>query len=293
MSRNEDRLSDEEEMKKTIERANILIEALPYIRRFSGNTFVIKYGGAAMEKTDLRESVTQDVILLKYVGINPVLVHGGGPEITRALRKLNKQTKFVKGLRVTDKETIKVVEDVLVRKINREIVNYINKHSGKAIGLSGKDAGFLCVKRHKPGGMNIGLVGEIVKVNSKFLYALVKDFIPVIAPIGVDAKGQVYNINADEAASKIAEALKAEKLIVLTDVKGVMDKNGKLISAIRVNEVKKAMGAAGKGMIPKLKGCIEAVKRGVKKAHIIDGRIPHALLLEIFTDEGIGTQITK
>lgn len=279
-------------MAKIIERANILIEALPYIRKFSGNTFVVKYGGAAMEKKSLRESVAQDVILLKFVGINPILIHGGGPEITRALKKLKKETKFINGLRVTDKQIMNVVEDVLIRKINKEIVNYINKHSGKAIGLSGKDAGFISVKKHMPDGIDIGFVGEVEKVNSRFINAFVKEFIPVIAPIGVDKKGMVYNINADEVASKLAIALKADKLIVLTDVRGVLDKKGNLISTIKVKDVKKAISVAGEGMIPKLKGCIEAVKKGVKKTHIINGRIPHALLLEIFTDKGIGTQIT-
>ncbi|OIO00045.1 acetylglutamate kinase [Candidatus Desantisbacteria bacterium CG_4_10_14_0_8_um_filter_48_22] len=279
-------------MKKVIERANILIEALPYIRKFRGNTFVVKYGGAAMDKSDLAEKVAQDVILMKYVGINPVLVHGGGPEITRVLKKQNLGTNFIHGLRVTDRRTMEVVERVLVKKINRNIVDYINKHSGKAMGLNGRDAGFLLVKKYMPGGLDIGFVGEVVKVNSRFLSALAKDFIPVIAPVGVDGKGQVYNVNADEAASKIAVALKADKLIMLTDVRGVLDKKGKLMSSISKKNAKKAMSAAGKGMIPKLKGCFEAVSRGVKKVHIIDGRIPHALLLEIFTDEGIGTQIT-
>ena len=279
-------------MQKLIERASILIEALPYIRRFSGNTFVIKYGGAAMEKKNLRDSVAQDIILLKYVGINPILIHGGGPEITRALKKLNKKTKFVRGLRVTDKETMNVVENVLANKINRDIVNYINKHGGKAIGLNGKDASFIRVKKHTPDGIDIGFVGEVERINSSFLRTLAKDFIPVIAPIGVDESGIIYNINADEVSSSIAIALKADKLIVLTDVHGVMDKKGCLISTIKTNNIKKAMSSVKEGMIPKLKGCIEAVKKGVGKTHIIDGRISHALLLEIFTDKGVGTQIT-
>ncbi|OIN97419.1 acetylglutamate kinase [Candidatus Desantisbacteria bacterium CG1_02_38_46] len=279
-------------MKRIIERAKIVIEALPYIRKFYGNTFVIKYGGAAMEKADLRESVAKDVILMKYVGMNPILIHGGGPEITLALEKLNKKTKFVQGLRMTDKQTMNVVEDVLVRKINKDIVNLINKYSGKAIGLSGKDASFIRVRRQTPDGIDIGFVGEVEKVNSRFLSALAKDFIPVIAPVGVDEKGIVYNVNADEVASNIASALKADKLIMLTDVRGVLDKKGNLISTIKLKDAKRTMSAVGKGMIPKLKGCINAVKQGVKKTHIIDGRIPHALLLEIFTDEGIGTQIT-
>lgn len=279
-------------MHKKIAKANVLIEALPYIRKFQGNTFVIKYGGAAMEKSDLRESVAQDVILMKYVGMNPVLVHGGGPEINKALKKLNKEPKFINGLRVTDGLTMGVVEKVLVGKINAGIVKFINKHSGKAIGLSGRDAGFIRVKKYCPKGIDIGFVGEVVKVNNRFLGSLAKDFIPIIAPLGVDANGMIYNVNADEVASKIAIALKADKLIMLTDVKGVLDKKGELISTIDKKDAGKALSAVGKGMIPKLGGCIDAVKKGVKKAHIIDGRILHALLLEIFTNEGIGTQIS-
>lgn len=282
-------------MKHRIEKANILIEALPYIRKFYGKTFVIKYGGAAMENKKIKGSVAQDLILMKYVGMNPILVHGGGQEITRMLNKLKVKTRFVKGLRVTSAKTMEVVEKVLVGKVNKQIVNFINKHGGKAVGLSGKDVGLIKVRRHRPGGRDIGYVGEVQKINTSVINAMGNEFIPIIAPIGLDRSGVPHNVNADEAASEIAVALKASKLLILTDVRGVMGKGGKLISTIKTSEIKKTLKGSriDKGMIPKLKSCVDAVKRGVNKVHIIDGRIRHALLLEIFTDKGIGTQITK
>ena len=280
-------------MEKMIEKANILIEALPYIRKFYGETFVIKYGGAAMKDARLKESVAQDIVLMKYVGMNPIVVHGGGPDITKMLERLNIKTNFVDGLRVTDEKTMEIVEMVLVGKVNTDIVNLINKHGGKAVGLSGKDGDLIMAKKYLPGGKNIGFVGEVDKINAKVIDTLEKEFIPVIAPVGVDKNGVVHNINADEVASSIAVTLEASKLVILTDVRGVLDKHGKLISTIKISEMQKVIkkNKIGKGMIPKLKGCLDAVKYGVNKVHIIDGRICHALLLEIFTDKGIGTQI--
>ncbi len=286
------------------ERAKILIEALPYIQRFNGSTMVIKYGGSAMINEELKNNFALDVILMKYVGINPIIVHGGGPQIGELLRRLNIQTRFVEGFRVTDEQVMDVVEMVLVGKVNKEIVNLINKNKGQAVGLSGKDGGLFVARKMKyirqrsadepPEELDIGLVGEIVSVNTKVLETLTRDgFIPVIAPVGADESGQTYNINADTVAGDIAAALKARKLILLTDTKGVLDKNGNLISSLKLNEARQliADGTVTGGMIPKLNCCIKALEGGVKKAHIIDGRQKHAILLEVFTKGGVGTEI--
>ncbi|RLB11626.1 MAG: acetylglutamate kinase [Deltaproteobacteria bacterium] len=286
------------------ERAKILIEALPYIQRFNGSTMVIKYGGSAMINEELKNNFALDVILMKYVGINPIIVHGGGPQIGELLRRLNIQTRFVEGFRVTDEQVMDVVEMVLVGKVNKEIVNLINKNKGQAVGLSGKDGGLFVARKMKyirqrsadepPEELDIGLVGEIVSVNTKVLETLTRDgFIPVIAPVGADESGQTYNINADTVAGDIAAALKARKLILLTDTKGVLDKDGNLISSLKLNEARQliADGTVTGGMIPKLNCCIKALEGGVKKAHIIDGRQKHAILLEVFTKGGVGTEI--
>ncbi|OPY78813.1 MAG: Acetylglutamate kinase [Syntrophorhabdus sp. PtaU1.Bin058] len=270
-----------------------LLEALPYIEKFSGSTFVIKYGGAAMEEEGLKKEFAKDVSLLKYVGINPVIVHGGGPMIGRLLDELAIPTRFVDGLRVTDKKTLEVVEMVLSGSINKEIVKNINDMGGKAIGLSGKDGRLLVAKKVK--GKDIGLVGEIIKVD----VAIIKDisahgYIPVIAPVADGVDGNSYNINADTAAGSIAKALSAKKFILLTDVEGVLDRKGKLISTLKRAEIERLIDrkVVSGGMIPKVKCCIDALRGGVREAHILDGRVPHAILLEVFTDAGVGTEIT-
>ena len=285
------------------ERAKILIEALPYIQRFNGSTMVIKYGGNAMVNEELKQNFALDIILMKYVGINPIIVHGGGPQIGEFLDRLNIKTEFVEGMRVTDKEAMDIIEMVLVGKVNKEIVNLINKNNGCAVGLSGKDGRLILARKMKymkqredqpPEIIDIGLVGEIVSINSHILESLTKSgFIPVIAPVGADEQGQTYNINADLVAGHIAAAIKARKLILLTDTKGVLDKDGNLISSLKVNEARKLIsdGTITGGMIPKINCCIKALEGGVKKAHIIDGREKHAILLEVFTKGGIGTEI--
>jgi len=275
------------------EKIKTLLEALPYIKTFSGSTFVVKYGGAAMEEEDLKKEFARDIVLLKYVGIDPVVVHGGGPEIGRMLEGLKIPTKFVDGLRVTDEKTLEVVEMVLSGHVNKEIVKNINDAGGRAIGLSGKDGRLLVAKKIE--GKDIGLVGEIVDVNTGIIRDINKHgYIPVIAPIADGVDGNCYNINADTAAGSIAKALSAEKLILLTDVKGVLDKNGGLLSTLTRAEVEKLIQnkTVSGGMIPKVECCLDAVRGGVAGTHIIDGKIPHAILLEIFTDSGIGTQIT-
>jgi len=284
-------------MIKSIEKVNTLIESLPYIREFSGKTVVVKYGGHAMTDEKLRLSFARDMALLKLVGINPVIVHGGGPQIGSLLEQLGIKSEFVDGLRVTDSATMEIVEMVLVGKVNKEIVNNIHIAGGKAVGISGKDAGLITAKKlyHDEKGqrLDIGLVGDVAEVNPEIIRILEKDkFIPVIAPIGVDTSGITYNINADIAAGKIAAALKAEKLILLTDIEGVMI-DGSLISSIDSHGIAGHIksGQIKGGMIPKVNCCVEAVRDGVKKAHIIDGRVEHAVLLEIFTDKGVGTQI--
>ncbi|MDI6729333.1 MAG: acetylglutamate kinase [Thermodesulfovibrionales bacterium] len=290
-------------MKKLIEKANILIESLPYIRNFYGKTFVIKYGGAAQIEDDLKDSFAQDVVLLNFIGIKPVIVHGGGPKISATMKKMGKEPTFIHGQRVTDKETMDIVEMVLGGLINKEIVALINSHGGKAAGLSGKDGGLIkakkkVIKKATDTGdeeiIDIGLVGEVESVDPEILNSLERDgFIPVISPIGVGSKGEAFNINADYVASAIASALKAEKLILLTDVPGIKDKNDNVISSVNKKGIKKLIddGTVSGGMLPKVQACTRAIDAGVKKTHIVDGRIPHCLLLEIFTKEGIGTEI--
>jgi acetylglutamate kinase len=290
-------------VQKLIEKANTLLEALPYIRRFSGKTIVIKYGGHAMADEALKKSFALDIILLKYIGINPVIVHGGGPQINETLKRYGIVSRFVRGMRVTDAETMGVVEMVLTGQVNREVVGYLNQHGGKAVGLSGKDGGLLLCRKFLQEVQNddgsteridMGFVGEIIKVDPNIIETLEKErFIPVIAPIGVGDDGESYNINADLVAGKVAAALKAEKLILLTDVSGVKDGQGNLLSSIQLPEVPGLIdgGVITGGMIPKVTCCIEALRDGIGKAHIIDGRVEHAVLLEIFTDVGIGTEI--
>jgi len=290
-------------MQKLIEKASTLMEALPYIKRFSGKTIVIKYGGHAMAEEKLRKSFALDIILLKYIGINTVVVHGGGPQINETLKRYGITSEFVKGMRVTDAETMGVVEMVLTGQVNREVVGYINQHGGRAAGVSGKDGGLLiCEKmlqqvRRDDGStetVDIGFVGDVVEVNPDILLALEKGgFIPVIAPVGVGRNGESYNVNADLVAGKVAAALNAEKLILLTDVSGVKSKGGELLSSIPLSDVATLIdnGTVTGGMIPKVTCCTDALAAGVKKAHIVDGRIEHAILLEIFTNIGIGTEI--
>jgi acetylglutamate kinase len=284
-------------MKKHLDTVNTLIESFPYIQEFSGKTIVIKYGGHAMKDDALKRSFAKDMVLLKLVGIHPVIVHGGGPQINQLLDQLGIKSEFVAGMRVTDQPTMEIVEMVLVGKINKEIVNNINIIGGRAVGLSGKDGQLIAAKKiyHEENGkqVDIGLVGTVKKVNPLVLETLeTKNFIPVIAPIGVDEQGLTYNINADIAAGKIAEALKAEKLILLTDVDGVKIRNA-LASTLTNSEVPQliAEGEISGGMIPKVNCCLDALSKGVGKTHIIDGRVEHAVLLEIFTDAGIGTEI--
>ncbi len=291
-------------MQRLVEKAQVLIEALPYIRKFYQKTMVIKYGGAAMVDEDLKEGFAMDIVLMKYVGLNPVVVHGGGPQIGEVLQKMGKNSTFVRGLRVTDKETMDVVEMVLVGKVNKEIVDLINRCGGKAVGLSGKDGGLIQAKKLllapqegiPSDAVDLGMVGEVEGINSEVINTLDDgDFIPVIAPVGVGKDGKTYNINADMVAGKLAAALQAEKLILLTDVPGVLGAGGKLIPSLMVEEAKKliSQGVVSEGMIPKINCCLEALAGGVTKAHIIDGRVKHALILEIFTDGGVGTEIWR
>jgi acetylglutamate kinase len=329
-------------MENPVEKAKVLIEALPYIRQFCDKTVVIKYGGSAMEEEGLKRNFALDVVLLKYIGINPVIVHGGGPQIAEMLTKIGKKSQFIEGMRVTDGETMDVVEMVLVGKVNKELVTLINQQGGKAVGLSGKDGRLITAKKlrltrstapshvfedeiEKPrsgstlsdsqtleGGaegltrsrgkcedpelIDIGMVGEVKEINSGVIEALEKEnFIPVIAPVGVGEEGETYNINADLVAGKVASALKAEKLILLTDVGGVLDEKNQLIPTLDAKQAKRliAQKVISSGMIPKVNCCLDALEEGVNKTHIIDGRMEHAILLEIFTDVGIGTQITK
>ena len=292
-------------MKHLIEKANTLMEALPYIRRFSGKTFVIKYGGHAMADERLKESFALDVIMLKSLGINAVIVHGGGPQINQTLKRYGIESEFVRGMRVTDAETMAVVEMVLVGHVNKEVVGYLNQHGGKAIGLCGKDGTLLLAKKLLQEVVNeaghceqidIGYVGDVVKVNTDLISVFEKGgYLPVIAPVGVGPDGESYNINADVVAGRVASALNAEKLILLTDTPGVLDADKKLIPNISVAEMHRLIAeeAITGGMIPKVACCADALQDGVKKAHIIDGRVEHAVLLEIFTDIGIGTEISK
>jgi len=291
-------------MEKYIEKADILLEALPYIQRFANKTMVIKYGGHAMEDEDLKVSFVRDVILLQFIGVNPVIVHGGGPQIDGMLDKIGKKSKFIEGMRVTDEETMEVVEMVLVGKINKEIVSRINSNGGQAIGLSGADGNLIrarkmwAYKKGKEGQekerIDLGMVGEVEAINPEVIRTFMANkWTPVIAPVGVGLGGEVYNINADLVAGKVASALQAEKFILLTDVEGVLNSQKQLISTMdakiagRFIEEETISG----GMIPKVRCCLDALREGVKKTHVIDGRVKHAILLEIFTDEGIGTQI--
>ena len=293
-------------MENFIGKAEVLMEALPYFQRFYGKTFVIKYGGHAMENEELKTSFAQDIVLLKYVGINPVVVHGGGPQIDSALEKMGITSRYVRGMRVTDQETLDIVEMVLVGKVNKEIVTLINQHGGMAVGLSGKDGGLILAKKmnvtvastngEPPEIIDIGMVGEIVGINPLVIESLDQNkFIPVLAPVGVGKGGETYNINADLVAGEVAEALHAEKLILMTDVEGVKDKKGVLLSTLKENQARKMIqeGVVGSGMIPKVECCINALKGGVEKTHIIDGRVKHAVLLEIFTKEGVGTEVVR
>jgi len=293
-------------VQRGIDKAKILIEALPYIRAFAGKTVVVKYGGAAMTDEALKQSVALDVILMRYVGMQPVVVHGGGPEITKAMERAGLTPTFVGGLRVTDQATMKIVEMVLVGQINQELVTLINQHGGSAVGLSGKDGGLIRARKADPVAIaqptvnpaepkiDLGFIGEITAVDKRILLALGRDgFTPVVAPTGVDEAGVTYNINADLAAGEIAGALQAEKLVLLTDTDGILDKDGVLIPTLNRAEMKGliADGVISGGMLPKAQACLTALENGVRKIHIVNGTIPHALLLEVFTSEGVGTEI--
>ena len=285
-------------MEELIRKANTLVEALPYIRAFFDPNGVLKYRGAAMENDALKASFAKDVTLLRFIGLRPVIVHGGGPQIGQLLARLGKQSEFVDGVRITDEETMDVVEMVLGGQINAEIVALVGDAGGQAIGLTGKDAGgFLRVRRLLgPGGRDLGRVGTPERVDVSLIRTLTKEgFIPVVAPVGVDADGHTYNVNADTAAGAIAEALAAEKLILLTDVEGVLGDDKRLIQQMSAGDVRRAItdGTVKGGMIPKLECAVQALERGVTAAHVIDGRVPHALLLEIFTDGGVGTKLVR
>jgi len=282
--------------------ANVLIEALPYIQRFTGKTVVVKFGGNAMVDDQLKHSFARDIVLMKLVGINPIVVHGGGPQIGRLLEKLGKTSDFIDGMRVTDSETMDVVEMVLGGLVNKEIVNLINRHGGKAVGLTGKDGDFIRAKKInlsrtapemlEPEIIDLGYVGEVSSIDPSVVDMLGhSDFIPVIAPIGVGDDGRSYNINADLVAGKVAEVLKAEKLILLTNIPGILDKQGQLLTGLSVNKIDEliADGTIYGGMIPKTRCATDALKGGVHSVHIIDGRVDHAVLLELFTDQGVGT----
>jgi acetylglutamate kinase len=283
------------------QKAEVLIEALPYLQRFWDKNIVVKYGGNAMTDLSLQEDFAEDITLLKLVGMNPVVVHGGGPQINSLLSKIGKEGQFIQGMRVTDDETLDVVEMVLGGLVNQEIVSLINKAGGKAVGLTGKDGNFIHARKltmtsteDKRKKIDLGLVGEVVKIDTAIIDLLdSQDFIPVIAPLGVDENGTAYNINADVVAGKIAVALQAEKLIILTNTKGVLDKQGNVLTGLTASKIHElvADGTISGGMIPKIDFALDAVRNGVKTAHIIDGRVPHALLLEVLTSEGVGTLI--
>ena len=283
-------------MQTFLEKAEVLIEALPYIQRFNRRVIVVKYGGSAMLDDELKKQVIQDVTLLKLVGFKPIIVHGGGKEISRWLEKVDLEPKFVGGLRVTDAETMEVAEMVL-NKVNKSLVQMVESLGVRAIGISGKDGGLLRVEKKQTGGEDIGYVGEVTEVNADILYDLLeKDFLPIICPVGMDDKCETYNINADDVASAIAKAMKVEKLAFLTDIEGVYqeaDDPTTLISEMTVEEANQLIdnGNISGGMLPKIKNCIDAIESGVSRVHILDGRIPHCVLLEIFTNKGIGTAI--
>ncbi|MBC8208196.1 MAG: acetylglutamate kinase [Desulfobulbaceae bacterium] len=295
-------------MHKSIERAKVLIESLPYMQEFRHKTVVIKYGGHAMVDENLKRQFALDVILLKQIGINPVIVHGGGPQINRLLDRLEIKPSYVQGMRVTDGETMDVVEMVLVGKVNKEIVGNINHCGGRAVGLSGRDGDLVCAEKLKinaqssdtmeapPELIDLGRVGQVTRINPSILKTLEReDFIPVIAPVGVGSDGQAFNINADLVAGAIAGELKAAKLILLTDVEGVKDQEGELIHSLQLDQLQEQIdkGVIAGGMIPKVNCCGTALRQGVSKTHIIDGRVEHAILLEMFTREGVGTEIVK
>ncbi len=291
-------------MKDIIKKAEILIDALPYIRNFFGKTFVIKYGGSAQIKKELKESFAKDVVMFNFIGIRTVIVHGGGPSISKIMKKMGKKPEFVHGQRITDKETIDIVEMVLGGLVNKEIVSLINKHGGKSVGLSGKDGGLIkarkkIVKKVTPETgvdeiLDLGLVGEVSSIEPNIIGSLEKDgFIPVISPIGVGQNGETLNINADFVAAAISSAIKSEKLILMTDVPGILNKNGDIIPTLKKSQIGRQIKnkTITGGMLPKVQACLDALSGGVRKTHIIDGRVPHCLLLEIFTKEGVGTEI--
>lgn len=293
-------------MKDIIKKAEILIDALPYIRNFSGKTFVIKYGGAAQTKQNLKELFSKDIVMMNYIGIRTVIVHGGGPKISATMERMGKKPHFVNGQRVTDQETMDIVEMVLGGLVNKEIVSLINSFGGKAVGLSGKDGGLIQAQKKLMKKLtaetgvseivDIGLVGEVTQVNPSVIDSLDRGgFIPVISPIGCGPQGETLNINADFVAAAVASAMKAEKLILLTDVPGLLDKKGKTISTVKTKQINGLVrnGTITGGMLPKVQACMNALCGGVGKTHIVDGRVPHCLLLEIFTREGIGTEIFK
>lgn len=286
--------------------ATVLSEALPYIQRFAGKTIVVKYGGNAMTEPHLKNGFARDIVLMKLVGMNPVVIHGGGPQIGKLLEKVGKESHFIQGMRVTDEETMDIVEMVLGGSVNKEIVNLIHQHGGNAVGLTGKDGDLIrAVKMemttfneelNAPEIIDLGHVGEVSRINTKVLDMLIKDdFIPVIAPVGVGTDGRSYNINADFVAGKIAEALQAEKLMLLTNTAGLLDKQGQLLTGLNAEKVDNLIedGTIYGGMLPKIQCALGAVQSGVKSSHIIDGRVEHAVMLEVFTDEGVGTLITS
>lgn len=286
--------------------ASVLAEALPYIQRFAGKTIVVKYGGNAMTEEALKNGFARDIVLMKLVGMNPVVVHGGGPQIGKLLDRVGKQSEFVQGMRVTDSETMDIVEMVLGGLVNKEIVNLIHQHGGNAVGLTGKDGDLIRAKKlemtafnedlNAPEIIDLGHVGEVSRINTKVLDMLIQDdFIPVIAPVGVGEDGRSYNINADLVAGKVAEALQAEKLMLLTNTEGLLNKQGELLTGLNSEKVDEliADGTIYGGMLPKIQCALDAVQSGVKASHIVDGRVEHAVMLEVFTDEGVGTLITS
>jgi len=291
-------------MEISMEKADILLESLPYICRFYNKIIVVKYGGHAMVDETLKDSFARDMVLMKYIGIHPVVVHGGGPQIGKFLEKVGKNSQFIQGMRVTDEETMSIVEMVLAGSVNKAIVGMMNSHGGKAVGLSGKDGNLIQAKKYyltgekakdtPPEIIDIGLVGKVTSINANLIMSLVRDgFIPVIAPTGVGERGETYNINADLVAGAVAASLNAEKLVLLTDVSGVLDADSSLINTMNRENVLRLIDekVITGGMFPKVKCCLKALREGVQKAHIIDGRLKHAVLLEIFTDKGIGTEI--
>lgn len=282
-------------------RAQILVEALPYVRTFRGKRIVIKYGGSAMTQEALKQHFAQDITLISFIGIKPVIVHGGGPQIGELLKKIGKESRFIKGLRVTDEETMDVVEMVLVAKVNKDVVSMINHHGGRAVGLSGRDGGLIKAKKARPARLadtdeDLGLVGDVERIDPEIIASLEeRGFIPIIAPVGAGPEEKPYNINADTAAGALSAALGAERFILLTDVPGVMDREGNLISSLTEDEARNLIAdeVVSGGMIPKIRCCLNAIQGGVPKAHIIDGRVPHALLLEMLSEQGIGTEIVR